>query len=123
MITRGRKDSAMDVAKLVLSLATEYYKWDCYVDGKCRISAHPFFLTEEDYRTIQDIALPFNELIKHTIQIVLEDPRWMRFFGFSKFERRLFAAERRFPDRCKSHIARLDFFRTYDGAWKIAEFN
>lgn len=113
----------MELKHLVTSLAMDYYKWDCYIDGTCCVSTQPIFLSQSDYEEITAIARAFHQLIRKTIRMVIEDPALMRFFGFSRVERQALCSDAGHPERYESRVARFDFFKTYEGLWKIAEFN
>ncbi|MBI1748738.1 MAG: glutathionylspermidine synthase family protein [Acidobacteria bacterium] len=113
----------MLLSELVTSLSTDYFKWDCYINGRCCVSATPVFLRRQDYEELVSLARQFDRLIKKTIQMVMENTALRRPFGFSRVEQQALDSDRGRPSRYVSLVARYDFCQTYKGQWKAAEFN
>jgi len=110
--------------QLLNRLASQYYKWDSWIEGNCCIGEEPLTLSSETWGEICELSTRFNALLEKTIEMVKRDPRLMDFFKFSKLTRKMISSDPKPQDQATgwTGVSRFDFLPT-EGGWVVAEFN
>lgn len=104
------------------ALQTDYLMWSAYVDGELKPMGSPLTLAAAERSEVASIAERFAALIRRTMELCLDRPELLAWFGFPLPLRRMIEAERRRAARDLEVFARYDVFRTPQG-WKLSEFN
>ena len=101
------------------NLAFDYFKWDLYLGGKCRILPESIVLSQETHEHLVAITESFAGLMRRFEANVRRDRRLLAELGIEPRLIPLLEA----GDADEPSFSRADFFLTPDGRWVLSEFN
>jgi hypothetical protein len=100
-------------------LKFEYFKWDMYMSGTCRILPESIVLSRETHAQLVAVAEACAALLRRFEAAARRDARFIEALGIDPALAPLLAAE----SAREPAFARADFFLTPEGEWVLSEFN
>lgn len=111
--------SAERFRDVLAQLKFEYFKWDMYMGGTCRILPESIVLSRDTHAHLVRVAEAFAGVLRRFETAARRDPQLIEALGIDPALRPFLAAE----SEREPAFARADFFLTPEGEWMLSEFN
>lgn len=119
MRSRRWSISTGEFREVLRALNFEYFKWDMYLNGTCRVLPESIVLSRQTHAHLVGITEAFAALMRRFETAARRDTRLIEDLGIDPALSPILAAQ----SGQEPAFGRADFFLTPDGDWVLSEFN